>query len=99
MPDNVDEGKSTFEKYLAPNYPYHSGIVTPEHLGMTPNGTMAQLGKNARGLVDYGRILVTGVGGFIGSYYGSVKYDTKTIQKIMGGIIIFAIILLIQRML
>ena len=39
------------------------------------------------------------VGGFIGSYYGSVKYDTKTIQKIMGGIIIFAIILLIQRML
>tara|TARA_B100001059_G_C17834943_1_gene587377 strand:- start:4263 stop:5207 length:945 start_codon:yes stop_codon:yes gene_type:complete len=59
---DVDEGKSTFEKYLAPNYPYHSGIVTPEHLGMEPKGTMEHLGKNARGLVDYGRILVTGVG-------------------------------------
>mgnify|MGYP001476967031 CR=1 FL=1 len=44
-------------------------------------------------------IIAVIVGGFIGSYYGSVKYDTKTIQKIMGGIIIFAIILLIQRML
>ncbi len=59
---DVDEGKSTFEKYLAPNYPYHSGIVTPEYLGMEPKGTMAHLGRNARGLVDYGRILVTGVG-------------------------------------
>ena len=44
-------------------------------------------------------IIAVIVGGFIGSYYGSVKYDPKTIQKIMGGIIIFAIILLIQRML
>ncbi len=57
-----DDEKSTFEKYLAPNYPYHSGIVTPEKLDMAPIGTMAHLGKNARGLVDYGRILVTGVG-------------------------------------
>ena len=57
-----DDEKSTFDKYLAPNYPYHSGIVTPEKLDMAPIGTMSHLGKNARGLVDYGRILVTGVG-------------------------------------
>ena len=60
--ENKDEDKSTFEKYLAPNYPYHSGIVTPEKLDMEPKGTMEHLGKNARGLVDYGRILITGVG-------------------------------------
>lgn len=39
------------------------------------------------------------VGGFLGSYYGSKKYDTKKIQKIMGGIIIVAIILLTRKML
>lgn len=59
--EETDE-KSTFEKYLAPNYPYHSGIVTPEQMGMSPVGTMHQLGKNARGLVDYGRVLITGLG-------------------------------------
>ena len=62
MPDGVDDGKSTFEKYLAPNYPYHSGIVTPEDLQMSPEGSMETLGKNARGMLDYGRLLVTGVG-------------------------------------
>ena len=39
------------------------------------------------------------VGGFLGSYYGSKKYDAKKIQKIMGGIIIVAIILLTRKML
>ena len=39
------------------------------------------------------------VGGFLGSYYGSKKYDAKKIQKVMGGIIIVAIILLTRKML
>ena len=39
------------------------------------------------------------VGGFSGSYFGSKKYDSKTIQKIMGVVIILAILILIQRML
>ena len=39
------------------------------------------------------------VGGFLGSYYGSKKYNTKTIQKVMGGIIIIAIILLTRKIL
>ena len=37
------------------------------------------------------------VGGFAGSYFGSVKFESKFIQKIMGGVIILAIIFLIQR--
>ena len=41
-------------------------------------------------------ILAVLIGGFLGSYFGSVKYDARTIQKIMGGIIIFAIIFLYQ---
>ena len=39
------------------------------------------------------------IGGFLGSYYGSKKYDKNTIQKVMGGIIIVAIILLIRKIL
>jgi len=39
------------------------------------------------------------IGGFLGSYYGSKKYDAKTIQKVMGGIIIIAIILITQKIL
>ncbi len=38
-------------------------------------------------------------GGFAGSYFGSVRFDSKFIQKIMGGVIILAIIFLIQRIL
>ncbi len=36
------------------------------------------------------------VGGFVGSYMGALKFKPKTIQKIMGGIIIIAIVLLIK---
>ena len=43
-------------------------------------------------------ILAVLIGGFLGSYFGSVKYDARTIQRIMGGIIIFAIIFLIRGM-
>jgi len=39
------------------------------------------------------------VGGFTGSYFGSIKYDAKTIQKIMGVVIIVAIFFLIERIL
>jgi hypothetical protein len=36
------------------------------------------------------------VGGFVGSYMGAIKFKPKTVQKIMGGVIIIAIIFLIQ---
>ncbi len=36
------------------------------------------------------------VGGFAGSYFGSIKYNPKTIQRVMGVVIIFAIIFIIK---
>ena len=39
------------------------------------------------------------LGGFVGSYFGSVRFESIFIQKIMGAVIILAIIFLIQRIL
>jgi hypothetical protein len=39
------------------------------------------------------------IGGFGGSYLGAVKFEPKTIQKIMGGVIIIAILFLIKGLL
>ena len=39
------------------------------------------------------------IGGFGGSYLGAVKFDAKTIQKVMGGVIIIAIVFLIKGIL
>jgi len=39
------------------------------------------------------------VGGFAGSYWGSFKFEAKTIQKVMGAIIIIAIIFLFRKIL
>jgi len=39
------------------------------------------------------------VGGFVGSYMGAIKFEPKTIQKIMGGVIIIAILFLIKGLL
>ena len=44
-------------------------------------------------------VLAVLVGGFAGSYFGSVRFESKFIQKIMGVVIILAIIFLIQRIL
>lgn len=38
------------------------------------------------------------LGGSIGSYYGSTKYDSDTINKIMGMVILVAILLLVRKM-
>jgi uncharacterized membrane protein YfcA len=39
------------------------------------------------------------IGGFVGSYMGAIKFKPKTIQKIMGGVIIIAILFLIKGLL
>jgi hypothetical protein len=39
------------------------------------------------------------IGGFVGSYMGAIKFNPKTIQKIMGGVIIIAILFLIKGLL
>jgi len=36
------------------------------------------------------------IGGFGGSYLGAVKFEAKTIQKVLGGVIIIAIIFLVK---
>ncbi|MDP6571197.1 MAG: sulfite exporter TauE/SafE family protein [Candidatus Marinimicrobia bacterium] len=40
-----------------------------------------------------------GVGGFFGSWFGSTKFSPHTIQKIMGGVIIIAIVFLLRKIL
>ncbi len=44
-------------------------------------------------------IVAVVIGGFGGSYFGSKKYESKTIQKIMGGVIIIAIVFLFREIL
>ena len=39
------------------------------------------------------------IGGFGGSYLGAVKFEARTIQRVMGGIILIAIIFLIKEIL
>jgi len=39
------------------------------------------------------------MGGFSGSYLGAVKFEPKTIQKVMGGVVIVAIVFLIKGIL
>ena len=43
-------------------------------------------------------IIAVVIGGFAGSYFGSTKFEPQSIQKIMGAIIIVAVILLMRKM-
>ena len=43
-------------------------------------------------------IIAVVIGGFAGSYFGSTKFEHQSIQKIMGAIIIVAVILLMRKM-
>jgi len=43
-------------------------------------------------------IIAVVIGGFAGSYFGSTKFKPQSIQKIMGAIIIVAVILLMRKM-
>ena len=44
-------------------------------------------------------VLSVMAGGAIGSYYGSTRYDSDTINKVMGLIILVAIFILFRKML
>ncbi len=39
------------------------------------------------------------IGGFSGSYFGSSKFEAKTVQEVMGAVIIIAIIFLLRKIL
>ena len=63
-----EQEQPTWEKYLAPMYPYNKGIAPPEGsikdggLGMSPIGSLEALADNVAGLVSYGQLLISGGG-------------------------------------
>jgi hypothetical protein len=48
------------EKYLGPTYPYYKYIKTPKEIGISDKGTLPQLGRDIRGLINYVEVLITG---------------------------------------
>jgi hypothetical protein len=64
------------------DYPYQNNIRTPSEIGMRDNGTIPQLGRNIKGLIEYVKLLVVGnsrasvPGGPLGN-----KYFLKTGAK------------------
>jgi len=60
------------------------GVITRAQLGTFDPGFILPLA---------GAVLI---GGFAGSYMGAIKFKPNTIQKVMGGVIIIAIILLFK---
>ena len=59
--ENEDD-RGMFEKYLAPNYPYHKGISTPSDLDMSPDGGFDTLRRDTVGLINYGELMIYGTG-------------------------------------
>lgn len=45
---------------MSNDYPYYKFIKTPDELGMSDKGTLAQMGKDIKGLVSYTELLVSG---------------------------------------
>jgi len=67
------------------------------------NSLAGVIARSQSGMFDAGFILPLAgaviVGGFGGSYLGAVRFDAKTIQKVMGTIVIIAIIFLLRDIL
>lgn len=60
MPENQDI--STFDRYLAPNYPYHKNIASPEDMDMKIDGGLDTLANDFVGLINYAELLIAGTG-------------------------------------
>lgn len=58
----LQNAKAAEEKYMGPDYPYYKYVRTPGEIGMSDRGTLAQLGKNINGLIDYVELMVSGGG-------------------------------------
>ena len=67
------------------------------------NSLAGVIARSQSGMFDAGFILPLAgaviVGGFGGSYLGAVRFDAKTIQKVMGAVVIIAIIFLLRDIL
>lgn len=61
--DEAQNSNDHFEHtWTGQTYPYHKNVMSPENLGMSPEGSMDAMVKNIAGLVNYGQILITGAG-------------------------------------
>lgn len=90
--DVLNDANAVQDELLGPTYPYYKNIKTPSQLGMSPNGTLQQLGNNINGLIDYVEVLVTGntpasaTGGPLGNKFflptGAKCVDTATNQQV-----------------
>ena len=61
MSEQKDD-RSMFARYLAPNYPYHANIATPDDMKMKTDGGLDTLATDFVGLINYGELLVMGTG-------------------------------------
>ena len=60
--DAQKDDRSLFDKYLAPNYPYHKNISTPDDLNMKIDGGLDTLANDFVGLISYAELLMAGSG-------------------------------------
>lgn len=67
------DDRSTFSRYLAPNYPYHANISTPDDMKMKTDGGLDTLATDFVGLINYGELLVMGTG----NANKKMKYEGK----------------------
>ena len=70
------------QELLGPDYQYHRQIKDPKSIGMSDRGSLPQVARNVRGLIDYTEVLVTG-GGRASKTGGPIgpKYFLKTGAK------------------
>jgi len=50
------------QELLGPDYKYHQQIKDPKSIGMNENGSLPQIARNVRGMINYTEVLVTGGG-------------------------------------
>lgn len=60
--DIEKDGDKIEEDILGPNYEYYKYIKTPEEMGMSSEGSLGALVRDAGGLINYVELLVSGTG-------------------------------------
>ena len=63
------------------------------------SGLASRMQYNTIDLLEYASLIIAVLaGGFIGSYMGSSTFSAKTVEKILGLVIIIAIIFLLRKL-
>jgi hypothetical protein len=58
--DVLQDAKGVEENLLGPTYAYYNNIKTPAQIGMSDQGSLAALGNDINGLIQYVDLLVSG---------------------------------------